>query len=257
LKPSRRTAGGHRRYTVADVAALQRLRHLIATGMPTASAAALALALESEHAPGPSRSAVRHQPAHWFATAVEALDPREAAAAATRIVDRFGVVPAWTEVFVPHLQAAGEHWECTGEGVEREHLAAAAIQSALSRHTLRRRERPFRLKMLAVATPNEGHTLPLDALAAALADSDVSSYVLGTLPAPALHAAVQDVAPSVLVLWARTRETSDVRLLRSVLDRVPLVCAAGPGWQPRRLPRTVTHLADLPTAVASVLAWTT
>jgi DNA-binding transcriptional MerR regulator len=257
LSPSHRTAGGHRRYTVSDLATLQRLRHLIDTGMPTASAAALARAplISAERTPA-RRSDDPSVLAFGLATAVEALDASAATATALRVVARLGVVPAWTDVFVPLLQALGTHWATTGEGVEREHLGAAAIRSALIRHTLNPRSRPAHPRMLAVACPDEQHTLPLDALAAALAELHVSSSVLGTLPPAALHAAVRDLAPSVLVLWARSRAAAETGLLRSVISRVPFVCAAGPGWERRRLPRAVTHLNDLPTAVDSVLAWT-
>jgi DNA-binding transcriptional MerR regulator len=258
LQPSGRTAGGHRRYTAADLAALQRLRQLVDTGMPTASAAALATG-------GGRRRPTRAAPlpagteklAHQFSSAVEELDASTAAGAAARIIDRVGVIPAWTDVFTPHLQAAGEQWESTGEGVEREHVGASAIRAALVRYTMRRAEAPARPQLLAAATPTEAHALPLDALAAALADHRIGSVVLEMLPPIAVHAAVEDIRPSVLALWARSPETSDEGLLHSLVNRVPFVCAAGPGWPSRRLPRSVVHLADLPAAVNAVRAWTT
>jgi MerR family transcriptional regulator, light-induced transcriptional regulator len=258
LRPSVRTSGGHRRYTLADVAALQRLRRLIESGMPTATAAARWRERVDEdgrtNGPRPRDS---RRLAERFAAAVGNLDHAEAVAVAGRIIDTSNVTAAWTEVFVPFLQAAGERWECTGAGVEREHLAADAVRSALLRHAQRRPAPGSTTQILAVATEKEGHTLPLDALAAAVAGSGVSTCVLGTLPARAIHAAVEELAPSVVLVWARSRETADAKLLRGLVERVPVVCAAGPGWQRRRLPQGVPHLTDLPGAVASVLAWTT
>jgi MerR family transcriptional regulator, light-induced transcriptional regulator len=256
LQPSARTAGGHRRYTAADVAALQRLRQLVDSGMPTASAAALAADVASDRPAPAARVAGPDKQAHRFAVAVERLDAAAAASAAAKIIDRVGVVAAWTDIFTPHLQAAGEHWESTGLGVEKEHFGAAAIRAAMNRYTLRRAEQSGRPRLLAAATPTEAHSLPLDALGAALAEHRVGSVVLEMLPPEALRAAIQEVGPAVLVLWARSRDTADDSLLRSVLNLVPFVCAAGPGWQPRKLNRSVIHLTDLAGAVDTVRAWT-
>jgi hypothetical protein len=192
--------------------------------------------------------------ARRFAAAVEAMDLGEAARLAARIVARVGVVAAWTEVFTPRLQALGRRWERTGTGVEREHLAAVAVQSALLHRELRSLG-SGNPAVLAVATPEEGHTLPLDALAAALVDLGVATCVLGTLPPVALHDAVGDIGAAVLVLWARSRETANYPLLREMGVRVPHVFAAGPGWQRRRLPSTVTLVTGLEEALSAVLAW--
>jgi DNA-binding transcriptional MerR regulator len=257
LQPSQRTEGGHRRYSTADVADLQRLRRLIDSGMATGNAAALTRDGAGTSPPRPPKRGHRSQDfPSLFADAVASLDANSALRAADGIVSERGAIAAWTTVFMPHLQAAGQLWEGTGGGAEREHLAAAAIQSALTRHALRQSDRQSPVRMVAAATPNERHTLPLAALAAALAESGVTSCVLGTLPPRALRAAVEDTAPAVLVLWARSRETRDSTELRNMAGRAPAVFAAGPGWQPNRLPSTVTHLPDLSTAVESVLAWT-
>jgi MerR family transcriptional regulator, light-induced transcriptional regulator len=225
--------------------------------MPTASAAGR---FRDGPAPAPSRgpgSRLTDVPtlAGRLADAIAAMNGTEATRHATRIVARLGVVAAWVDVFVPQLQAVGEQWERTGEGVEREHLAAAAVRFALLRHGTRRPRREPPVRVLAAATPGEGHTLPLDALAAAADDVGVGVGVLESLPPVALHAAVRDTAPAVVVLWARSRETSDLRLLRSLVNRAPVVCAAGPGWPVRRLPPAIAHVDDLPGALAAVRAW--
>lgn len=257
VAPSLRTAGGHRRYTLDDITSLQRLRRLVDSGMPTASAA-----VRSQDVPVPraertdgSRLTEVSRLAGRLADAIAAMDGTAATRHATRIVARLGIVPAWVDVFVPQLQFVGEQWERTGEGVEREHMAAAAVRSALLRHGHRRPRREPPTRVLAVAAPGEGHTLPMDALAAAANDVGVGTCVLESLPPVALHAAVDDIGPAVVVLWARSRETSDLRLLRSLVNRVPVVCAAGPGWPVRRLPSAIAHVNDLPGALAAVQAW--
>ncbi len=254
--PSLRTAGGHRRYTLDDITTLQRLRRLVDSGMSTASAA-----VRLRDGPPPPRRTDGTGPgevsrlAGRLGDAIAAMNSTEATRHATRIVARLGVVAAWVDVFVPQLQFVGDEWARTGESVEREHLAAAAVRVALLRHGARRPRRDPPARVLAAAAPGEGHTLPLEALAAAADDVGVGVAVLESLPPVALRAAVDRAGPAVVVLWARSRGTSDLRLLRSLLDRAPAVCAAGPGWPVGRLPAAVVHVNDLPGALAAVLAW--
>ncbi|MEP7021584.1 MAG: MerR family transcriptional regulator [Pseudonocardiales bacterium] len=258
LGPSARTTGGHRRYSMADIAALQRLQRLTRAGMPVASAALLALeptsqdnlpVIDDRH--GSDRLARR------FAAAIDTLDPDRIARTADAVLTERGAASGWSEVFVPQLQALGRRWEATGQGVEREHLAVSVLQAALVRHTrknTRRHSQPG-ARVLAAATPTEQHTLPLDALAAALAEVGIVTYVLGSLPETALHTAVADTAPAIVALWARSRQSTDLALLRGLLTRAPVVCAAGLGWRGPSLPRSVPHLPDLRTAVDAVLSW--
>ena len=55
LRPQGRTAGGHRRYTAADVALLQRLRRLVSSGVPTGAAAEAVRRPTAKHSAGPHR----------------------------------------------------------------------------------------------------------------------------------------------------------------------------------------------------------
>jgi DNA-binding transcriptional MerR regulator len=267
IGPSARTTGGHRRYSNADIAALQRLQRLTQAGMPTGSAALLAFATTShDDSAGAitdpaAAAAIPHSDrlAERFALAIDALDPDRIARAADAVLADRGAVSGWTDVFVPQLQALGRRWETTGLGVEREHVVALVLQASLARHTGRhtRRHPHDGTHVLAAATPTEQHTLPLAALAAGLAESGVRAYVVGSLPELALHTAIDDTTPSVVVLWARSGETADAALLRGLLTRAPVVCAAGVGWQRSRLPRSVPRLPELATAVDTVLDWAT
>ena len=266
IGPSARTTGGHRRYSNADIAALQRLQRLTRAGMPTGSAAVLAFGTAGQERssgaitePAAAVAAQSDRLAARFAAAIAALEPDRIAAAADAVLADRGAVSGWTDVFMPHLQALGRRWKTTGLGVEREHVAALVLQGSLDRHARRhiRRQSHDSPPVLAAATPTEQHTLPLAALAAALAESRVRVYVVGALPDLALHTAIEDTAPSVVVLWARSAQTTDAQLLRGLLTRAPVVCAAGPGWPRTRLPRSVPHLPDLATAVDAVLVWAT
>ncbi len=265
--PSGRTAGGHRRYSSTDIADLQRLRRLTDAGMPTAAAAVRARVRPRGSVTGrrTKLDPAADRQMQRFIDASDTLDPARLSRAADAVLKERGALSAWTDIFLPQLQLLGQRWEGSGGGIAREHVTAGALQTALdnhiarhiARHTARHAGRQRGVQVVAAATPTEDHTLPLHALAAALAESGVGTCILGTVPAYALYAAVDDIAPVVSVLWARSTQTAEPALLRQLLTRTPVACAAGPGWRRSRLPRGIPHLRDLPGAVDSVLAWTT
>jgi hypothetical protein len=147
------------------------------------------------------------------------------------------------------LQDIGRRWQRTGTGVECEHLVVPVLQAALDWHAGRQRaDRDGRGIVLLAAAPTEGHTLPLHAAAAALAERNVASYVFGNLPPEALTDAVAELHPIALLLWARSRRTADLPLLRSLRTAAPVTCAAGMGWPPR-LPRSIAGTRDLASTV--------
>jgi hypothetical protein len=265
--PSARTSGGHRRYSATDIAALQHLQRLTLAGIPTAAAAALAVqtagaarvpTADGTSADGAMGTGSGHgRAARRFGAAIDALDPAGLARASDAVLADQGAVRAWTDVFAPHLQALGRRWESTGHGVEREHVTVFAVQDAFARHVRKQGRRRSGTRVLLAAVPDERHTLPLDALTAALAESGFRTYAVGSLPEIALHTAIEDTAATVVALWARSAQTADTPLLRSLLNRAPAVFAAGPGWRPSRLPRAVSHLSSLSAALDSILAWST
>lgn len=261
IGPSGRSRGGHRRYTNADVAALQRMQRLVRSGMPTAAAATLALSSATANGSAQPRQPGRRTAAldivEQFAAASEALDTRRLARIAALALTRHGAVAAWTTVFTPRLQTLGDRWAHTDEAIEREHGTTAVVQAALARHTERQLPARAMNVVLAAATQTEQHTLPLNALAAALAENGVATCLLGSLPASALGTAITDSRPAVVILWARSIATADMATLRTLIPSTPALCAAGPGWQARTMPPGVTHLMDLPSAVQSVLDLTT
>ncbi len=253
LAPSGRTEGGHRRYTGVDIAALQRLQQLISTGVPTATAANMA------RRPPTTESRVdgngHHQLARArqeLADAVWTMDPLRATATAETVVNRFGTVAGWQEVFAPLLRSLGSQWADTGLGVEREHLGTSAVHTALIRQWVRHRLRGTRTRVLGAAAPDERHTLPLHALAAALAERDIGMFVLDPLPAVALRSAVRDMAPGAVVLWALAEPPGDPALLTGLIPLAPAVCVAGPGWADQFPVGAAALLRDLPTAVDTV-----
>jgi hypothetical protein len=109
--------------------------------------------------------------------------------------------------------------------------------------------------VLLACAPEEQHSLPLSALAAALAEQGIGARLLGGgLPLPALRAAVRRTGPAALMVWSHAATSADVRLLDAlpVLRPPVAVLAGGVGWIGRPLPARVTYVPDLVSAVGLV-----
>ncbi|MEV4276756.1 MerR family transcriptional regulator [Actinoplanes xinjiangensis] len=167
-----------------------------------------------------------------------------------------GVISAWNKVMMPVLIGIGERYEATERFIEVEHLLSRAITEALS--IVPRPPRELTPRALLAAADEEQHTLPLEALAAALAENGVPSRLLGArVPVRALLDAVDRTGPAAVVLWSQLPGTGDVvplELLLSLPHPPLVVAAAGPGWPIADLPPMVTPLSGLAEGVRVVSA---
>ncbi|MZE76151.1 transcriptional regulator, partial [Streptomyces sp. SID5475] len=168
-------------------------------------------------------------------------------------VGQHGLVTAWEEVMVPALRAAGRKWETAGDRyVEVEHLLSWHISSALRRVPTAPPSPPGVPgipPVLLACVPDEQHALPLEALAAGLAEQGFPVRMFGAaLPAEALDAAVRRTGPAAVVLWSQSRSTANRPLARHVAASEwgvkgartqPAVLLAGPGWAGPPVPGTL------------------
>jgi MerR family transcriptional regulator, light-induced transcriptional regulator len=171
-------------------------------------------------------------------------------------------------VLVPTLHAVGRKWESSGDRyVEVEHLLSWHVSSVLRRCAApagSRHETAAPGPVVLACVPGEQHTLPLEALNAALSQLGLPSRMFGAaVPAEALVAAVDRLGPTAVVLWAQARSTASVPLARHVAAarwgvkgarRRPVVVLGGPGWhgrpaegmvRPSALGEAVDMLTDL------------
>jgi hypothetical protein len=173
------------------------------------------------------------------------------------VTDR-GVIAAWEEVIMPVLIGVGERYAATKRFIEVEHILSRGVTEVLG--SVARPPSSQIPQVLLAAADEEQHTLPLEALAAALAQAGVSSRLLGArVPAQAVADAIARTGPAVLVLWSQLPGSADPAQWAPVLSsrhRPLLVTAAGPGWQRDRLPEGVTPLGSLAEAVSLVSAVT-
>ncbi len=273
LGPTEHTSGAHRRYGPGDVARLETMRRLTRAGVAPADAARVAAAsavpslpiadaAESADAePGrtgggrviamPSSS----RAARGLARAAMALDGPTSVGILRDTLRRHGVVRTWEDVVLPVLDGVGRRWEATGEGVEVEHLLSEVLVSALHAE-LPPIVRPVNVRpVFLVAAEEEQHTLPLHALAGALAEQHITSLVLGArLPRVALADAVRRGGPAVVFVWSQLPATGDLGQLTAIPAQRPAaqLVVGGPGWT--SVPAGVDQAADLEDAVAIIRA---
>jgi MerR family transcriptional regulator, light-induced transcriptional regulator len=262
LGPSHHQAGQHRRYTTDDLARLEVMRRLTTRGVPAASAARVALG----GAPGPeepNRDGGGHAipvgradaAARGLARAAMRLDHTAMHAALTAAIAAHGVVSTWDDLVCPVLQGIGERHARTRRLVEVEHLLSRCVSEALT--VIPGPAGPA--TALLACVDEEQHTLPLEALAAALAERGISSRLLGArVPTSALLAAVRRTGPRVVLLWSQTPVTADPGQLGELLRHRPAplaVAAAGPGWAPTQLPAAVHTPRHLTEAIGLIATW--
>ncbi|MBO1330389.1 MerR family transcriptional regulator [Streptomyces sp. VRA16 Mangrove soil] len=260
LGPARRNEGRHRRWSPEDIAVLETMCRLTAQGVPPGEAARLA-----RSGAAPSDDEPPADPALDDASPDEASDPRLGPVrpecrglgrAAVRLdtdaveehlhsfLRGHGVVAAWEELMMPTLHAVGRKWETGGDRyVEVEHFLSWHVSTAL-------RTAPFLVPrparrggppVLLACTPGEQHTLPLEAVHAALVGEGIPVRMLGAaVPADALLEAVQRTGPAAVTLWSQTRSSASAALADHLVRtgwglkgarRRPVIQLAGPGWR--------------------------
>ena len=221
IGPSDRAEGTRRRYLPADVDRLQRMRNLVAEGMPSAAAAraVTASAAEQPTADSPTGAArfgggrtlavPRGTPdQRGLARAAAALDVDAVERLLVRAIAQRGTVSTWDDLLRPVLASLGRRWESTGDAVEIEHLLSQTAIDVL-RETARQQQARTNVPVLAASVESDAHTLPLYALAAALGELGVPVRVAGaSTPHQALRAAADRIGPSGIFLWSQIPDST-------------------------------------------------
>jgi len=283
LGPTGHEHGHHRRYGEDDLARLEVMRRLTAIGVPAAEAARIALREPSEavaRLPAPvdagaadavNRSAPRARAGGGNAIPVGRAEPevRGLGAVAMRLdssairslleraVAARGVVRTWDELIRPVLVGIGARHASTQRLVEVEHLLSRCVSEVLS--TVPRPGPDAIPQVLLACADEEQHSLPLEALAAALAEDGVACRLLGArVPPRALEDAVRRTGPAAVVVWSHAPSTAAAVQLAALVEghgRPAVVAAAGPGWAtvPDGVarPSSLTEALDLVTSVIS------
>jgi DNA-binding transcriptional MerR regulator len=241
LDPDGAQPGRYRRYRAPDVARLRRMLDLINLGMLASEAARAVQA--GGGAPLPPGQDVAD-----LVAAARALDTERCAVVLDGVFARRAVADAWEQVCCPALTAVDAAQRQDPDCIDVEHCLSWALLAALSRIP-RPPAVPGAAGVLLACTEGEQHTLPLAALAAALAEHRVPARMLGAAtPGASLVRAVREVRPGAVVLWAQRPETADAGALRALGAFPARLAAAGPGWAAGLAPG-VRRLSSLREAV--------
>ena len=233
LGPTHRQPGEHRRYSAGDVAKLSLMRRLIITGVTPAAAAKAALDHEGaiDWVTLVRENRIPEELVAVLYKAVFALDAAFVEEGLRSEINRSGVVTVWQEVVVPLLEMVGDRWAQTGKGIEFEHFLSEIIKRVLRRVEV---ENPVNARpVLLAAVGDELHSLPIKALAAALAELHINTHFLGArTPIEALTAMVKRSAPPAIFLWAQMPENADPKFFRDIpiVRPTPRIILGGPGW---------------------------
>ncbi|SEF37172.1 MerR HTH family regulatory protein [Amycolatopsis pretoriensis] len=222
--------GSHRRYGRADVDALLRMKHLIDQGCSADSAAKRAF-----HDGGSTDVAT-------LLAAVRRLKMDTATALLDAHLTAHDVITTWDQLCRPALTALSdtEADRC----IDLVHALSWVIAAALHRIPPPADAAP---PVLLACADGERHTLPLEALRAALAERGRAALFLGaSLPVVALEDAVTRTKTAAVAVWAsRPRElVPEINGARVLL--------LGPGWPPAR--GSAARPATLPEALDELTA---
>ena len=287
IGPSPQKPGAHRRYSPADMARLEEFCRLVGEGVATGDAARAALARAPEPAqPAPDEPAAQPaatakaahaggghalavgrggNAARGLARCAVRLDQAQTLRVLDEALTRDGVVEAWENTIKPALLAVGRKWtETHGRYVEVEHLLSWCVTAALHRFQAEAASAgaaqpgpatAATRRVLLACAPDEWHCLPLEVLAAALAERGATASMFGAaVPADALSEAVRRTDPARVVVWSQTPHTADPLALPVPGERTRCrVLAAGPGWLSAR-PAVNGVLLSLPDALAACLS---
>ena len=194
--------------------------------------------------------------ARGLARAAMALDSPETWRILTEAIAAHGVLATWDRLAAPVLQAVGERWRATGEVVDVEHLFSETLvdvlRAVIVRHRPPRRPNPVLLACLE----KEHHTLPLHALAAALAERGLGCRLLGGgMPPSSLVNAVRRTGPALVFLYAQLPVGDEAVLGELPRQRpAPRLVVGGPGWRDRAGTGATRRVGSLAEGIEAVLS---
>jgi DNA-binding transcriptional MerR regulator len=242
--PPGHTPGRHRLYSEADIVVLQQMLLLIRRGFNPRSAAHAAM-----EAVTPSRA----DAASLLSAAFE-LDVDAAGHLIDRHLRHYGVLDTWNQLIRPAF-AAIETQQGAGVGcIDVEHALSWTVARSLQRLLLTPRD--GLASIVLACTEKEAHTLPLEALRAALGERGRAALMLGAaVPQAALLDALDRQTRRVtVVLWAQTGTTADVGMVKAAVAARARVMVGGPGWESVAVPRSVVRTVSLVDAVQRLAA---
>lgn len=235
LGPSEHVEGQHRRYCPQDLARLTMMRRLIIAGVSPSDAAEQAKSFKGvvKISKLVKEFEVREDVVDALYKGLQSLDRTFVETSLAHEIDTYGIEGAWTDVIVPTLFLIGDEWENNQKGIEVEHLFSEILKNAFYSRTVALAKPLNPRPVLLAAVGEEVHSLPIYALAAALCERNIESYVLGArTPIEAISTMVTRCAPPAIFLWAQLPKNADTRYWQEIpsIRPAPRILVGGPGW---------------------------
>lgn len=235
LGPSEHVEGEHRRYCPSDVAKLTTMRRLIVAGVSPSDAAEQAKSVKAvvEVKTLVKEFEVREEVVEAIYKALQSFDRAFVEETLAHEISEYGVESAWADVIVPTLFMIGQDWENDQKGIEVEHLFSEILTRTMNNRIIELKKPVNSRPVLLAAVGEELHSLPVYALAAALCERNIQTYVLGArTPLSALSAMVSRCAPPAIFLWAQLAKNAEEKYWRDIpaIRPAPRVVLGGPGW---------------------------
>jgi DNA-binding transcriptional MerR regulator len=248
--PHGHSRGRHRLYSDADIAVLIQMLQMVRAGASPATAAEW---VKSKFEPRDSRSdgVSTEDDVAELDVLIQRLDTLAMSELLDRSLGRRGVVRTWNDVCRPVFAAIVKR-QIDMRCIDEEHAFSWVVSGSL-RHVVQSRRGLSPARNVLACTPGEHHLLPLEALAGALAESDVAVRMLGSdVPLPALADALDRSRPAVLVLWSHACGVGDLKAIEIGVRGADHVLVAGDGWTGQNLPDSVRQLTSLQEAVTAL-----
>ena len=235
LGPSEHVEGQHRRYCPQDLARLTMMRRLIIAGVSPSDAAEQAKSFKGvvKISKLVKEFEVREDVVDALYKGLQSLDRTFVETSLAHEIDTYGMEGAWTDVIVPTLFLIGDEWENNQKGIEVEHLFSEILKNAFYSRTVALAKPLNPRPVLLAAVGEEVHSLPIYALAAALCERNIESYVLGArTPIEAISTVVTRCAPPAIFLWAQLPKNADTKYWQEIpsIRPAPRILVGGPGW---------------------------
>jgi len=234
LGPTEHCVGEHRKYSAKDLARLRYMHKLVISGVTPAEAARIAVAHDgafSEELPIATLS-IDGQLVKTLFRAAEVLDRRLLESLMRDYLDAHGVEATWVNVLVPLLCIIGDKWERTGESIATEHMVTDVIKKLFAERV--DVKAPINeVPILLACVGEETHSLAISALAAALAEVNISVQFLGArTPSPAINEVIRRFTPAAIFLWAQLPANASPQTVAALpaVRPAPRVILGGPGW---------------------------
>lgn len=235
LGPSEHVEGEHRRYCPKDLAKLTMMRRLIVAGLAPAEAAEQARNCKSAVKVETLVKGfeVREEVVEAIYKALQGFDKAFIEKTLDHEIDTYGVEGAWSDVIVPTLFLIGQEWEINQSGIEIEHLFSEILKRTMHNRVVELKKPINARPVLLAAVGEELHSLPLYALAAALCERNIDTYVLGArTPLSALSAMITRCAPPAIFMWAQLPKNAESKYWNEIpaIRPAPRIVVGGPGW---------------------------